>query len=81
MAFLQTDISSAWIWVRGQLMGSLSKQRLLVAQRDPQASKTFQNNAPLGVSNDLDCALAFGCFVPGVYAQHRAGSRSDFIEN
>jgi hypothetical protein len=52
----------------GQLAGSLSEQRLFVAQRNPQASKTFQDNAAFGVSNDLNRSLAFRCFVPRVYA-------------
>jgi hypothetical protein len=51
------------------LVGSIRfvEKRQLVAQCHPQASQTFQNNAALGIGNELNGAVAFGCFAPWIY--------------
>jgi len=45
----------------------LVEKRPFVAQCNPQASQTFQDNAALRIGNELDGAIAFGCFAPWVY--------------
>jgi len=45
----------------------LVEKRLLVAQGKPEASQTFQDNAALGIGNELNGAIAFGCFAPWIY--------------
>jgi hypothetical protein len=39
----------------------------LVAQCNPQASQTFQDNAALRIGNELNGTIAFGCFAPWIY--------------
>jgi hypothetical protein len=52
----------------GELAGAIGfiEQRAFVAQGNPQASQTFQNNASLGIGNELDGVVAFGCFAPWI---------------
>ena len=45
----------------------LVEKRPLVAQCNPEASQTFQDNAALGIGNELNGAIAFGCFAPWIY--------------
>jgi hypothetical protein len=53
----------------GELAGSIRfvEKRQLVAQGNPQASQSFQDNAALGIGNELDGAVAFGGFAPRIY--------------
>jgi hypothetical protein len=53
----------------GELAGSirLVEKRLFVAQCNPQASQTVQDNAALRIGNELNRAGAFGCFGPRIY--------------
>jgi hypothetical protein len=44
----------------------LVENRPFVAQGNPQVSQTFQNNAALGIGNELNGAVAFGCFGPWI---------------
>jgi hypothetical protein len=52
----------------GELVGAIGfiEQRPFVAQGNPQASQTFQNNAALGIRNELDGVVAFGCLAPWI---------------
>jgi hypothetical protein len=43
------------------------EKRPLVAHCNPQASQTFQDNAALGIGNELNGTIAFGCFAPWIY--------------
>jgi hypothetical protein len=49
-----------------ELLVRLSHRRL-VAERDPKAAETLKDDAALGIGNDLDCAVAFGCLRQGIY--------------
>ena len=43
------------------------KELYLVAQCNPEASQTFQDNAALRIGNELNGTIAFGCFAPWIY--------------
>ena len=45
----------------------LVEKRPLVAQCNPEASQTFQDNAALRIGNELNGTIAFGCFAPWIY--------------
>jgi hypothetical protein len=42
-------------------------KRRFATKRNPQASKSVQDNASFRIGNDLNRALAFGSFAPRVY--------------
>ena len=46
------------------------EDRVLVAERNPQALQADQDRAPLGVGDEPDRAFAFGSFNPGVDLEH-----------
>ena len=52
----------------GELVGAIRfiEQRPFVAQGNPQASQTFQNNAAFRIGDELDGAVAFDCFAPWI---------------
>jgi hypothetical protein len=53
----------------GELAGSIRpiEERLFVAQRNPKASQTAQDNAALGIGNKLNGAVAFSCLAPWIH--------------
>jgi hypothetical protein len=54
---------------RGQSAGSLRsvEKSLFVAQCNPNAPQTTQDNASFRIGNDLNRSFTFGCFAPRVY--------------
>jgi hypothetical protein len=52
----------------GELAGAIGfiENRPFVAQGDPQASQTFQNDAAFRIGNEPDGAVAFGRFGPWI---------------
>jgi hypothetical protein len=52
----------------GELASLISfvEKRPFVAQCNPQASQAVQHNAALRIGNELNGAVAFGCFAPWI---------------
>src|SRR5437868_1386951 len=65
----------------GQQLASLLKsveRGRRIAKSNPQISEAAQDNTSFRVSNDLNRALAFGCFAPRIYLRHTGGPRHPF---
>jgi hypothetical protein len=43
------------------------QKRQLIAECNPHASKTFQNDAAFGIGDALDRAVTFICFAPRIH--------------